>query len=188
LQAMGWNNPEQFFAPEQQRNAPPPEMMAAMADMQIRKQDADTRSKEADGKLAIDQAKLQADQQIDMARLGELYIKKQEADTKQQSAQARMMYDQTRAENEIAKIRADQVAEQRIDPTDQMLAQMKLKEMEIRQADAEFDALNRDAERESRERVALAKIVQDLAAHPEAAPLVEKYLTPEFLQNLKEEG
>ena len=70
LQAIGWNNPEQFFAPPSAQGKMPPEMQAAMAQAQIADKeasakmlDAQTRQSAAQAKVQIDAQKLQLDAQ-----------------------------------------------------------------------------------------------------------------------------
>lgn len=66
IQALGFSNPQQFFAPPTAQAKPPPEMQAKQAELQIKKQDADartltaqTRAQEAQAKLGLGQAALQ---------------------------------------------------------------------------------------------------------------------------------
>jgi len=59
LQAMGWNNPEQFMAPADAMKKPPPELIKAQAETQAKMMDAHSRMKEADAKVAETQAKIQ---------------------------------------------------------------------------------------------------------------------------------
>lgn len=66
LQAIGWNNPEQFMAPASARDKPPPELLEAMADMENNKRnsearmlDSQTRAKEIDAKIGMDQQRAQ---------------------------------------------------------------------------------------------------------------------------------
>ena len=61
LQAIGWNNPEQFMAPPSAQAKPPPEMQQAMAKAQVEKQDADTKSFAAKSKAQTDMIRAQAD-------------------------------------------------------------------------------------------------------------------------------
>jgi len=43
LMTIGWSNPDQFMAPPSAQAAPPPEVQEKMAEIQIKKQDANTR-------------------------------------------------------------------------------------------------------------------------------------------------
>lgn len=67
LQAMGWNNPEQFFVPPAARAAPPPELQEMQAKMandkaaaQAKVTEANARTEEARAKAADVQAKIDA--------------------------------------------------------------------------------------------------------------------------------
>jgi hypothetical protein len=143
LRALGWNNPDQFFAPAAMRNRPPPDVLAKTAELELKKQDSATKAKEVDGKLMVDQAQLQLDQQ-----------------TAQAEAQP--------------------------DPNDAMLAQAKAHELEIKAADVHAYAENRALERESREKVAMARIIQDALQNPEGLGAVQGLMTPEFVRDLQE--
>lgn len=44
LQAMGWNNPEQFMKPAAQRNQPPPEVLKGIEEIKIDHQEADAKT------------------------------------------------------------------------------------------------------------------------------------------------
>jgi len=59
LQAMGWNNPEQFMVPADAMKKPPPELMKAQAETQAKVMDAQSRMKEADAKVEEVKAKIQ---------------------------------------------------------------------------------------------------------------------------------
>ena len=61
LQAVGWSNPEQFMIPASARGNPPPEMQKAIAELQLKKQEADTKAQAVQGKLMLDQAKSDLD-------------------------------------------------------------------------------------------------------------------------------
>ena len=143
LRALGWNNPDQFFAPALMRNRPPPDVLAKTAELELKRQDSATRAKEVDGKLMADQAQLQLDQQ------------KSQDDAQPDSNEA-------------------------------MLAQAKAHELEIKAADVHADAENRALERESREKVAMARIIQDALQNPEGLGAVQGLMTPDFVRDLQE--
>ena len=65
LQAIGWNNPEQFMAPMSAQGKMPPEMQRAMAEIQIKDKDANTRARLADAKIAEIASKIQSSNQPD---------------------------------------------------------------------------------------------------------------------------
>ena len=58
MQAMGWSNPQQFFAPPSAQAAPPPEMQKQIAEMQVKKQDADSRTMTAQANAAKVQSEI----------------------------------------------------------------------------------------------------------------------------------
>lgn len=160
LKAMGWSNPDQFMIPPQAQGQMPPEMQRAIAELQIRKQEADTKQMSAQGKLAVDQAKLQIDaakvmqdkeiagiggpqgpdQHEQLAKVADLQIKKQLADAKTMDA----------------KIKAAGLA-----------ADM--------QKDAADNAM-KQAEMIAKERIQMVDLAQNIAVHPESTGIVEELL------------
>jgi hypothetical protein len=61
LQAIGWNNPEQFMAPPEAQGKMPPEMQKAQAELGLKKQDLDTKAFAAKSKAETDMIRAQAD-------------------------------------------------------------------------------------------------------------------------------
>jgi hypothetical protein len=59
IMALGYSNPEQFMAPPSAMGAPPPEIQKDMAEIAIKRQDADTRAKALQIKAVETQAKIQ---------------------------------------------------------------------------------------------------------------------------------
>ena len=68
------------------------------------------------------------------------------------------------------------------------MAQAKVQETAVKAKDVEIDGANRTADRESRERIAYANLVKEVATDPAAAPLVEQMVTPDFVRNLMQPG
>lgn len=60
LQAIGWSNPQQFFAPPQAQAAPPPQLMELQAKMENEGKEADAKVTLAQAKAAEVQAKIQS--------------------------------------------------------------------------------------------------------------------------------
>ena len=94
LQAVGWSNPEQFMVPPQAQAQMPPEMQRQIAELEIKKQDADTRSMVAKGKMMVDAAKIQQDASGQMKppsdlEAADMAIKKQLADAKSMDAKTK---------------------------------------------------------------------------------------------------
>jgi hypothetical protein len=95
LQAIGWSNPQQFLAPPEAQGKMPPEMQQKVAELAIKKQDADNKSKLADAKVAEIAAKVQQGGQqgggvvpFDPMKVAELQLKVQEL--KQRGEESRL--------------------------------------------------------------------------------------------------
>lgn len=76
LQALGWNNPEQFFVPPTAMNQPPPEILKGIeeiklkhSDQQIKREGLQMKAQADAAKMQLDQAKLQQDGQLGQAKL-----------------------------------------------------------------------------------------------------------------------
>lgn len=134
LQAIGWNNPEQFFVPADARNQPPPELIKGATELQIKKQDADTKAMEAQARAQ----KMQVDTALEAQQL-----------------QAAQMMHQERMGLDVAKFRT----------------QTGLQEQEMGA---------RTDEAIARERLQLIDLAQNLAVHPESAPVVAPLVRPAF--------
>lgn len=194
IKAIGWSNPEQFFASPDQQNKPPPEVQKAMGDFMIKKQDADTRAKAVDAKIAEAQAKMGMGGQLDPAKIAELAIKKQDADTKAKAVDAKMMHDMSMAQLEQARFEFE-AAVARNDPQKMADARAKLMDAEAKMAkvkidafDSQVDAVNRHNERETRERLAVTDLAKEIMMHPEAAPVLEGLVPPELIRDLQRGG
>lgn len=134
LQAMGWNNPDQFFAPPDAQGKPPPELMKAQAELQIKKQDADTKAMEAQARAQ----KMQADTALEA-----------------QQFQANQAMHEQRMGLDVSKFQVQTGIEERAmgAKTDEAIA---------------------------RERLQLIDLAQNLAVHPESAPVVAPLVRPAF--------
>jgi hypothetical protein len=87
---LGWSNPEQFFAPPDAQNAPPPQVLEAQAKIQIAQQEADSKTMLAQAKAAEIAAKVQTEQmgnQVDPIKATELQIKQDEIQQRNFDAQ-----------------------------------------------------------------------------------------------------
>ena len=60
LQTIGWNNPQQFLIPPDANKELPPEVQKGMAEIQIKKQEADAKTTDAQARMVEAQAKAQA--------------------------------------------------------------------------------------------------------------------------------
>jgi hypothetical protein len=155
LQAMGWSNPSQFFAPPSAQAKPPPELQKAMADIQIKKQEADAKSKEADARA-----------QEAQARVAETQAKIQQG--------AFMPKGGGLGANPAASNQADMLDMQ----MKQADFQLKQHELAARAQQHQVDDRNRDLDRQSRERIALLQLARDVMLHPGEAQAAQPELGP----------
>lgn len=72
LQAIGWHNPEQFMAPPEAQGRMPPEMQQAIAQMQIKKQEADAKTMAAQSKAQAEQADTQTKMMLAQAQIAKM--------------------------------------------------------------------------------------------------------------------
>lgn len=149
LKAIGWNNPQQFLAPPEAQNRPPPELQKVIAEMQIKKQDSDAKMIDAKAREAKTMAEIQhmglEAQHMASGGLAAGGNKQVDTAVDQMLAQADIMDAQTRAQD----------------------VQLK----------AQFHATedrNRDLDRQSRERIQLLNLAKDVMLHPGAAPEAER--------------
>jgi len=72
LKAIGWNNPDQFMAPPEAQGRMPPEMQQALAQIQIKKQEADARTMSAQSKAQAEQADSQTKMLLAQAQVAKM--------------------------------------------------------------------------------------------------------------------
>ena len=135
LRAMGWSNPEQFMAPLSAQGKMPPEMEQKIAELQIKKQDADTRAMVAQATVAEKLGGAEGGGEPDPMKMADLQIKQQE--------------------------------------------------IEQKETDAKLDAINRQRDRESRERLAAVRLAEDIVKNPNALPVLGNILDPSMIQRLE---
>jgi hypothetical protein len=88
MKAMGWSNPEQFMAPAEAQGQMPPQMMQAIEELKIKKQDADSRSLTAQAKAQEIQMRaagggvVGADKEGDAVKAAELQVRQQEIESR----------------------------------------------------------------------------------------------------------
>lgn len=147
IKAIGWNNPQQFMAPPSAQQQPPPEMQKAIAEMQIKKQDADTRTLDAKTKE-----------------------KKVNAEIAHMGMEAQKMAAGGLAGSEGSK-QVDTPVDQALAQVEVMDAQTRAQEVQMKAAMHAVEDRNRDLDRQSRERVALVKLAGDIMLKdPEKSP------------------
>ena len=134
LRAMGWSNPEQFMAPISAQGKMPPEMEQKIAELQIKKQDADARMMVAQATVAEKTGGGQ-DGSVDPLKMADLEVRS--------------------------------------------------KEIEQKEMDSRLDAVNRQRDRESRERLAAVRLAEDIVKNPNALPILGTVLDPNMIQRLE---
>lgn len=134
LRAMGWSNPEQFMAPLSAQGKMPPEMEQKIAELQIKKQDADSRAMVAQATVAEKMGGAEGGEP-DPIKMADLHIRQQEVDQKEK--------------------------------------------------DSTLDAINRQRDRESRERLAAVRLAEDIVKNPNALPILGSVLEPGMIQRLE---
>ena len=162
LQAIGWSNPEQFMVPPeamgQQSN---PEAQAKMAEIQIKKQDADTRLMLAKGKVALDGAQLHMD-------------------NNKAGLEAHKTFTQggvvAPSDHEKQKDGIDLIIKEKL--ADAKMAEVKIKAAELAQK-AQKDKVTAALKQEdmiAKERIQMIDLAQNIAVHPESDPAVHQLL------------
>ena len=148
LQAIGWNNPEQFLLPPQPPQQPPPDpaMLKAMADAKANQQRADAETMDAQSKAKEVNAKIQQGAFAPKPQAGGLgSLQQQPSQLEMVTAKAKLMDAQTRQQ-----------------------------EMGLKHSEQQMEDQNRDLDRQSRERVQMLELARDVMMHPEGAGEAEK--------------
>lgn len=146
LKAIGWNNPQQFMAPAGAAQQPPPEVQKAMAELQIKKQDADTRAKD----VQVKEEKTKAE----IAHMG---------------AQMQHMAAGGLASGDGNK-QVDTPVDQTLAQVEVMDAQTRAQDVQMKAAMHAVEDRNRDLDRQSRERMALLKLAGDIMLKNDEKP------------------
>ena len=154
LKAVGWSNPEQFMIPAEAQGSPPPEMQKEMAEMQIKKQDADTKQGAAQARIALDQVRLQ----LDMAKAQQegLAGGEQQGPTEKDAADL-----------QIKK----QIADAKV-----MDTKLKAASLQANMQKDERDSAVEEQEMLAKERIQMIDLAQNLAVHPESEDEVVRLL------------
>jgi hypothetical protein len=177
LQALGWNNPEQFFAPPNPNPPMPPELQAKMAELQIKKQDADTKQMVAQASVAKTQHEIQgggAGNPFDPNKIADLQLKQQEMRQKAMEAEIK----QRDSENRLRET----MINAQLSRSDN---EVEMRRAMLKNQDDRFEAANRQRDRESKERLAAVKLAADIAKNPEAADLIKEFLPRDLLDRLE---
>jgi len=160
LQAVGWSNPEQFMIPASARGAPPPQMQKEMAELQLKKQDADTKSQLAQGKMAVDQARVQ----LDMAK------------AQYDAQQGGLAGPQEKTDHEKQVDGIELILKEKL--ADAKMMDIKLKAAGLA-AEMKRDAFDNQIKQEdmlAKERIQMVDLAQNIAVHPESETVVRNLL------------
>lgn len=177
LQALGWSNPEQFFAPPNPNPPVDPAVQVKMAELQIKKQDSDTKTMVAQANVAKLQHEMQGGQQgvpLDPNKIADLHLKQQELQQKALDAHIK----QQDSEN---RMREAMIAQQSQNASNEV----EMRRAMLKNEDDRFEAANRQRDRESKERLAAVKLASDIAKNPDSAKFIEKFLPDDFLNRLE---
>ena len=175
LKAIGWNNPDQFLAPPDQAGQPTPEMMQAMTELQIKKQEADAKTLTAQANA---QKVMQGDSQqpapLDQNKVLDLHLKQQDLQQKHMDAQIKQMDIESKMREAVMGAQTEKAA-----------TEARMKEALLKNEDDRFEAANRQRDRESAERIAAVKLATDLAKNPEASKAIDKIITKDMMDRLR---
>jgi len=179
LQALGWSNPEQFFAPPNPNPPMPPEIQAKMAELQIKKQDSDARMMTAQAGVAKVQHEMQGGgvgqpPQLDPNKMVDLELKKHEMQQRMMDAEIKHRDSQNRLRETMIQAHVDQQSNQG-----------EMQRAMLKNQDDRFEAANRQRDRESKERLAAVKLAGEIAKNPDAAAMINKVLPKDMLERLE---
>jgi hypothetical protein len=123
----------------------------------------------------------------------EMQAKIEEIKIKQMDAASRAKLNEARVAEITAKIQnpeQPQPAAMKGKSPDEMMSieRMKMADLQVKQQDSEMDSRNRTADRESRERLALLKLIKEVAENPESVAAVNEMISPEMMRKLEGEG
>ena len=159
LIAIGWSNPQQFFVPPQAMAAPPPELQEKQAEIANKTKTADAQMISAQARAAETKAKIASGAFAPKPGLAA-------AEPEGQSEEDKHLA--------IAKAHATiQDASTRA-----MDAETRAKELPIKLHDAEDEAQNRAADRQSKDHLAVLTLAKEILLHPGNADKTDKALKP----------
>ena len=179
LQALGWSNPEQFFAPPNPNPPVPPEIQAKMAELQIKKQDSDARMMTAQAGVAKVQHEMQGGgvgqpPQLDPNKMVDLELKKHEMQQRMMDAEIKHRDSQNRLRETMIQAQVDQQSNQG-----------EMQRAMLKNQDDRFEAANRQRDRESKERLAAVKLAGEIAKNPDAVSMINKVIPKDMLRRLE---
>ena len=177
LQALGWSNPEQFFAPPNPNPPVPPEMQAKMAELQIKKQDSDARMMTAQASVAKTQHEIQGGDggaSLDPNKMIDLELEKQELQQRAMDAEIKNRDSQNRLRETMIQAQIDRQSND-----------AELQRAVMKNQDDRMEAINRQRDRESKERLAAVKLAGEIAKNPEALSVVDRLIPSDMMSRLE---
>ena len=180
MMAIGWSNPEQFMTPGGGMGQIPPEAQAKMAELDIKKQEADTRGMLAQAQVAKIQSEIgqgagQEQMQLDPNKMAEIQLKQHEIQQKEMDLELKRM----ELQQSMQQAQMDMQMHQ-------MQTESRMRENLIDQKDNELDNWNRQKDRESAERIAAVKLAQEVLKTPNGIAQMNKVISPQMLTTLEE--
>ena len=145
LQAIGYSNPQQFLAPPEAQQSPPPELQQMMAKMQNEKEATAAKILEAQARMADSQAKT-----------AEVQAKIQQGAFAPKQSNDMSAGGSAQVDTEVDKMMAQAKF---------MDAQTKRAELGIKHHDSEDEAQNRALDRQSREKIQVMELARDIIMH-----------------------
>ena len=124
----------------------------------------------------------------------EMQLKLAELDSSKKQADARMLDAETKAhvgKAQIAKLQSEaatmgQDGAPAHDPFAYAELELKSKEIDAKSREALIDAMNRQRDRESRERLSAVRLAEQVADNPMGAGTIQKMLKPDMIDRLQE--
>jgi len=141
LQAMGWSNPQQFFAPASSQGKTPPEVLKGIAELENKKNETQIKAKKTDADIEIAARKLMLDES--------------KLTLEQEAMQQKYGLDAEKVKTDIQL--------------------------------AERDLHNRIEDRAFKERLQLVDLAQNVAVHPDSAPVIEPLVRPAMADVVRRE-
>lgn len=159
LQAIGWSNPNQFFAPPQAMGAVPPQLQQIQSKMAVEKQEADAKTAIAKAKTAEVQAKAA----VEKAKIDGGVYKAPPSDVGKNKSPQPVPMTQIDLINAQSKM---------------LDAQTKQKALGIEAHQNQIEDQNRDQDRASKEKIALLDLARDVINHPQGIGPAESAIKP----------
>ena len=157
IRELGWSNPEQFFVTPEARSKPPPEVMKAMAEFNLKNRQLDIQQQKNQGELALKGQAAQADIGI---KQGNLMLSRQELELRAQELMQQGKYKELDLLLKSQEQPEDKSHEHALAEADLGL---RARELGFREWHAQVENENRDLDRDKDLAVATTNAKVDLA-------------------------